>query len=92
MAKYYNSTFYLLRSKEDADEFQRIAIEEWDTTAKNYPFPPELSEATVQLVMRIWKRKKVMWINPETEEKQFYQMHNFWKNKIIYGSLPEDTY
>lgn len=89
MAKYYNSTFYLLRSKEDADEFQRYAIMNGDDTANDYPFPEELSEQKVKLELRIGKKKLVSWTNPETWEIKFYKMHNFWKNKLVYDNLPE---
>lgn len=43
MACYYNSTFIVMRTLEDANEFLTLAAQEGDETAHEFPFPPELS-------------------------------------------------
>lgn len=89
MAKYYNSTYIIMRSKEDADEFLQLAKLEGDETADNYPFPEELSWQKTQLIMKIGKLQSVMWENPQTGEKKFYKIHKAWKSHKVYENLPE---
>lgn len=89
MAKYYNSTFYILRTEEDATEFLELAKLEGDDTADRYPFPAELSGEKVQLVMKMGKHQLVMWQDPETDEKRFYKMHRAWKSHKVYEDLPD---
>lgn len=78
-----------MRSKEDADEFLDIAIEEWDLTAKDYPFPIELSWQKTQLILKIWRKQLVMWQDTKTGEKKFYRMHPAWKSHKRYENMPD---
>ena len=78
-----------MRSKEDAGEFLKLAELDGDLTAKDFPFPSELSEQKTQLILKIWKKTRVMWENPETGEKKFYTMHKAWKSHKRYENMPD---
>lgn len=78
-----------MRTKEDADEFLELALQEWDETTKDYPFPAELSGQKTQLVMKMWRKQLVMLQNPDTGEKKFYKMHPAWKSHKTYENRPD---
>jgi len=88
--------YFILRNKQEADEFREYAMKDGDTFAEKMQMPEILSWKRVKCEMKLWKREKrrfiVSYSDPETNIPKFYNAHPSWVQYTQYYDNSSDSY